>query len=136
MTLVIDSSVAASWSIPDEDSPAALRALTIASSDGASVPSLFWHELRNVLLVSERRGRLTSDEVHTGLAAVADLSPNVDELDGHSAILALARRHTLSAYDAAYLELAIRRGGTIATLDNKLAKAALAENLTVISDQA
>ena len=136
MTVVIDSSVAASWSIPDEDSPAALKALTVASSDGVAVPNLFWHELRNVLLISERRGRLTPDEVRTGLAAVADLSPNVDNLGAHSAILTLARRYLLSAYDAAYLELAIRLGGKLATLDNKLAKAALAENLTVISDLA
>ena len=134
MTLVIDSSVAASWGIPDEDSPAARRALSAALAEDVAVPGIFWHELRNVFLVNERRGRLSLDETKTGLAAVSDFSPAVDDPDGHSAVLALARRHALSAYDAAYLELAVRRRAILATLDNKLAKAARAEGLTVISD--
>jgi predicted nucleic acid-binding protein len=135
VTLVVDSSVAASWALPDESSPAALKALMLARSDKIVVPSVFWHELRNVLLVAERRGRLTADETQTGISVIVDLSPEIDASDDHFAVLGLARRHLLTAYDASYLELAKRKGAVLATLDRRLAHAGLSEGLQVISDQ-
>ena len=134
MTIVVDSSIAASWGMPDERSPIADQALTSATEVGMTVPDLFWHELRNVFLVNERRGRLTSELTRDGLGLIESLEPTTDRSSYHSSILELARRHTLSAYDAAFLELAMRLKAPLATLDNKLAKAAMAERVKTISE--
>ena len=136
MTLVVDSSIAASWGMPDENSPAATRALFLALEEGVVVPSVFWHELRNVFLVNERRKRLSLEETQTGLLAVGDLFPQIDDSEAHGVVLSLARKYLLSAYDASYLELALRSSSTLATLDHRLARAALSENLSVVSDMA
>ncbi len=133
MTLVVDSSVAASWGLPDENSAAAAQALAVATHESVIVPTIFWHELRNVFLVGERRNRLTPEQTSTGLRAVGDLDPEVDASGQNHTVLDLARRHQLTAYDAAYLELAIRIGATMATLDARLAQAAKAEELVVIA---
>ncbi len=134
MTIVIDSSTAASWSIPDEQSLAAAKALAASRSDYVVVPSLFWHEFRNVLLVAQRRNRLTAGELEAAIMAVSALSPLVDDLDDNFAVLSLAQRHNLTAYDAAYLELALREKAILATLDRRLAEAGRIERLTVLSD--
>lgn len=136
MSIVIDSSIAASWGMPDESSPAALRALSFAATGGIVVPSHFWHELRNVFLVNERRGRLTPEETLKGLELVAGANPAIDDDGDHTAVLGVGRRHTLTSYDSAYLELALRRGIPLATLDKKLAMSALSEKLHVVSDLA
>lgn len=130
---MIDSSVAASWCIPDENSAVAARALAAAASEGFSVPSIFWHELRNVFLVNERRGRLTVGETRRGLALVGDMSPIVDDAVFDHALLDIARRHRLTAYDAVYLELALRAGLPLATLDHRLAEAAAAEGVEIVA---
>ena len=134
MTIVIDSSTAASWSIPDEQSLAAAKALAASRSDYVLVPSLFWHEFRNVLLVAQRRNRLTASELEAAIMAVSALSPLVDDLDDNFAVLLLAQRHNLTAYDAAYLELALREKAILATLDRRLAAAGRIERLTVLCD--
>lgn len=136
MSVVVDSSIAASWGMPDESSPAALRALSLATEDGVIVPSHFWHEMRNVFLVNERRGRLTAELTQIGIALVLDTNPVVYDEGDHATVLMLARRHMLSSYDSAYLELAVRQSSPLATLDKRLAQAALAEKLTVVSDLA
>ena len=66
--------------------------------------------------------------------AVSALSPLVDDLDDNFAVLSLAQRHNLTAYDAAYLELALREKAILATLDRRLAEAGRIERLTVLSD--
>jgi predicted nucleic acid-binding protein len=129
LPIVIDSSVAASWAIPDEDSEAAREALELASAEGAMVPTIFWHELRNVLLVSERRGRMTLEETKNGIALVVGIAPQDGEIGSHETILALARKHRLTAYDAAYLGLAAQTGCPLFTLDRRLAEAARAEGV-------
>lgn len=133
MSLIIDSSIAASWSISDEDSPVAAKALAIAAREGFSTPSIFWHELRNVFLVSERRGRLTVEETLRGLELVEDMSPVVEAAGSHQALLDIARRRRLAAYDAAYLDLALRSGLPLATLDRRLAEAAAAEGVEIVA---
>ena len=66
--------------------------------------------------------------------AVSALSPLVDDLDDNFAVLLLAQRHNLTAYDAAYLELALREKALLATLDRRLAEAGRIERLTVLCD--
>ena len=134
MTLVIDSSIAASWGLPDENSPAALRALSMAEAEEILVPALFRHEVRNVFLINERRRRLTETQTEAGLGLIAAMPMKEDGDGSDAAVLAYARRHSLTAYDASYLELAIRSGSSLATLDRKLVGAGVSEGLTVIAD--
>lgn len=133
MSVVIDSSIAASWAIPDEDSEIARRALEWVFRDGMLVPPIFWYEFQNVLVINERRERLRLDETARGLKNVVDLSPETDPEPPGEAVMSLARKHGLTVYDAAYLELALRRGAALATLDTKMSAAATGEDVTVIA---
>jgi predicted nucleic acid-binding protein len=115
--LVLDASAAAAWLLPDEDGP--------DIGDGPlHVPWLFWFEIRNILVVAERRGRLEPGIAEAFLEALDLLGPEVDALPSSTEVLRLARDHRLTAYDAAYLELARRRTLPLATRDAALARAA------------
>ena len=102
--------------------------------EGADVPALFGLEVANVLLVSMRRQRIAPEAVAAGLTDLsaidirAEAAPSISTL---REISDLAARHRLTAYDAAYLELARRLGATLATLDVPLATAARAESVAV-----
>ena len=133
MTFVLDVSVTVAWCLPDEESEIANRALDRLRSDEAVVPTLWWFELRNALVVNERRGRLAETDSATFLSDLGRLPIRLDERPGSSdLVLALARRHGLTAYDAAYLEAGVRHGAPVATLDRKLAAAAEAEGVGVL----
>ncbi len=129
MPFVLDASVTACWAFDDEDHPLAALAIERMRTDEAHVPALWWFEVRNILIVNERRGRLTVDHTATFLRALSRLGIAVDTSPDEAAILALARRHRLTVYDAAYLELARREALPLATLDSDLAAAARAEGL-------
>ena len=96
------------------------------------VPSLWWFEIRNTLVVNERRKRLTEARTVAFLRDLNRLSIGVDSYTDEPLILRLARRHTLSVYDAAYLALAQRMQTSIATMDRHLAAAARAEAISLI----
>lgn len=104
--------------------------------DTALVPSLFWFEMRNLCLVNERRGRIDDAITTRGLALLRRLPITVDRDGDESMLLLLARRHKLTAYDAAYLELGLRKNVPLATLDDALMRAARAENMAIIGDNA
>jgi len=128
MAVVVDASVAAAWCLRDEQgSPQADVVMDLLSDEPGVVPGIFWHEIRNVLIVAERRGRIDPDvaEQHVNRLRILPLVTDHDQDDART--LALARRHALSSYDAAYIATAQRHGATIATLDAKLATAAAAE---------
>ena len=93
MPFVLDASVAACWAFDDEDHPRAALALDRMRTDSAVVPSLWWFEVRNTLVVNERRGRLTEIDTAAFLRALARLTLTVDRVPGEQAVLALARRH-------------------------------------------
>jgi predicted nucleic acid-binding protein len=121
--LVIDSSVALAWCFPDEQDDYSQSVLDALGSERAIVPELWHLEVANTLLVGERRKRSTQANTMTWLGFLASLPIAVDEETKRHAFgntVNLAREHNLSAYDAAYLELAIRRGLPLATLDDKL----------------
>lgn len=130
---VIDASVAASWAFPEEQEPAAQAAFRLLASQQAATPALFWYELRNVLLVGERRGRITPVQTARFLKFVAELPIEMDRDPDEGVVMALARAHKLSVYDTAYLELAQRRSLPLATLDGALAKATRAENVSLLA---
>jgi predicted nucleic acid-binding protein len=106
MPFVVDASVAACWLTPDEQHPIADRAFQRLSVEPATAPALLWLELRNLLIVNERRGRLTAAKTGEALRLVKSLPITTNMEVDEDALLGLARRHRLTVYDASYLELA------------------------------
>ncbi len=133
MPFVIDASVAASWCFPDENDAQADAAIDRLASDETVVPALWWFEIRNVLVVSERRGRIDPAGTAAFLADLGRLPIRIDRHPDSELVLTLARKHRITAYDAAYLELALRLDAPLATLDRALASAAAAEGVTLIA---
>lgn len=129
MPFVIDASIAACWLMPDEGHAQATAAYNRLVDDHALVPSLWWFEMRNLFIVNERRGRLDSDTTARALALLADLPIQLDRAPDGEVLLQLARRHRLTVYDAAYLELALREAIPLTTLDDALARAARDEGV-------
>jgi predicted nucleic acid-binding protein len=134
MPFVVDASVAACWFMPDERHPVADAAYRRIAQDPAVTSVLWWYELRNMLIVNERRGRLDSAKTTGVLRLLKGLPVLVDANVEEEALMQLARRHRLTVYDAAYLELAIRQQYPLATLDAELSIAARAENVPLIGD--
>ena len=132
MAIVLDVSIAAAWCFPDEQASAADRAFDELPRVGGVVPGIFRHEMRNVLIVNERRGRIDQAGSARFLMRLRDLRLLHDDAHDEDTVMALARKHGLSAYDAAYLETALRRGDALATLDRDLASAAAAEGVALI----
>jgi predicted nucleic acid-binding protein len=132
MPFVLDASIAACWAFEDEDHPTATLALERIRSDEARVPSLWWFEVRNTLIVNERRGRLAEADTATFLRGLSRLGVTVDRSPEEAGVMTLARKHRLTVYDASYLELAQRETLALATLDADLMRAARAENLPLI----
>ncbi|MBY3166889.1 PIN domain-containing protein [Rhizobium laguerreae] len=129
MPFVVDASVAAAWLLADEESRTAEEALSFLETEDALVPGLFWHEMRNILLTAERR-KLISNDVLACLMRLTSLPLRTVSSEDHLPILRLAGKYQLSAYDAAYLALAVAENVSLATLDAGLERAASAESLT------
>ena len=132
MAYVLDASLAAAWFLPDEASDAADRLLADVLANSPVVPSLFRDELRNLLLFAERRNRLTLSDVDEALVMVSTLPIAVRDAGDDCDVLNLARKYALTAYDAAYLTLALAERLPLATLDKKLAEAARTEGAALI----
>jgi predicted nucleic acid-binding protein len=123
MTFVLDSSVALTWLLPDEESDAVDALADKLSEAPAVAPSLWYREVGNALLMAVRRKRLSRPDMDRLLAAAIRLPLETDAASASEtlpAIVALAYRHELSVYDATYLELAIRRSLPLASLDDRL----------------
>jgi predicted nucleic acid-binding protein len=131
MPFVLDASVAVAWTYADQH-PSALEAHRRIANEHAFVPCLWWFEVRNVLIIHERRGRLSEFETAGALRDLSQLRMVVDHAPDEQSVLALARRHRLTVYDAAYLELAQREHVPLATLDIALIRAARAENVPLL----
>ncbi|GIL02151.1 MAG: ribonuclease VapC [Alphaproteobacteria bacterium] len=127
MSVVVDCSVAIAWYLPDETSVAAGRVLEYVIERGGVVPFLFRLEFANSLLMAERRKRIPRGFPGRAFAELDDLQV-VHDLEGHenvwSTCVELADKHRLTAFDAAYLELAQRSRLPLATLDKALRRAA------------
>jgi predicted nucleic acid-binding protein len=127
MPIVIDASIALAWAFPDERDGESIAAGKYVLRDRAMVSSLWRWEVQNVLRNAEKRGRIDEHTTTRILRSFAALPLTVDPISGEmtfGAELSLARRFELTAYDAAYLELAIRRGVRLATKDAALRSAA------------
>jgi predicted nucleic acid-binding protein len=135
MSLVLDSSVALAWIYSDENTVEVQQVFTMVVGSGAWVSSLWRLEVANVLEMGVRRGRHDAVFRDATLADLALLPISTDadtEKQAWGATLALASRHRLTLYDAAYLELAQRRTLPLATLDRELRVAASAEHVQLL----
>jgi len=127
MPIVIDASIAIAWSFPDERDQESVAAGEHVVRERALVPALWRWEVQNVLRNAERRGRIAENTTSHILRSLAAMPLSVDAASSEvtfGAELALARRFALTVYDAAYLELAARRGIRLATKDAALRSAA------------
>ena len=102
-------------------------------AEEAVVPCLWWFEVRNILIVNQRRKRITENDTQNFLRNVSRLRLRIDRQPEESIVFRFARTHKLSVYDAAYLELAYRESLSLATLDHELEKAALSEQVPLLS---
>lgn len=127
MSFVLDASATLAWCFEDEATAEAAGLLERLREDQAVVPPLWLLELANGLVVAERRGRLTRADSTRFLALIRQLPIRIEQtstLDMSASVMDLARAYELSAYHAAYLELALRIGQPLATLDARLRSAA------------
>jgi predicted nucleic acid-binding protein len=135
MSLVLDSSITLAWAYNDETTQPVTQIFDLLIQGGAWVPGLWRLEVANVLEMSVRRKRHDRTFRDATLADLAQLPIQVDlqtDQQAWSATLRLAERHQLTLYDAAYLELALRRNLPLATLDDDLRHAANAEKVQVL----
>jgi predicted nucleic acid-binding protein len=136
MSLVLDSSVTLAWVYINETTEAISQVFDLLSESGAWVPGLWRLEVANILKMGVRRGRHDADFRDSTLADLALLPIHLDPETGQQAWGATARledRHPLTLYDAAYLELALRRGLPLATLDQDLRAAASTEKAQLLA---
>ena len=134
--IVLDNSVVLCWCLADEVDPLAHRALQLTIEQGAVAPRIWWYELWNALLVNERRGRLEEADTRTTLLDLGQMRIELDADHDDRNVLDLARRHNLTAYDAAYLEVSSRLRLPLATLDRRLQAAAAAEGTALLEQGA
>jgi predicted nucleic acid-binding protein len=127
MQFVLDCSVGISWCLVDENNDYANAILAMMPDSEAFVPGIWSLEIANVLLVAQRRNRMTQEQSEQAVALLQSLLIQVDpatDANALGATLTLGRQEGLAAYDAAYLELALRLGLPLATLDTRLVLAA------------
>lgn len=125
--IAIDASLSLQWFLEDEtDRGYSLAVLQRLSTDKAIVPLLWFYEVGNGLIMALRRKRITSEQATGYLARVRRLPVSADQIDPRAILnlTDLARTYELTNYDAAYLELAIRRKLPLATTDAALRRAA------------
>ena len=135
MGLVLDSSVTLAWAYGDETTQPVRQVFDLLSQSGGWVPGLWRLEVANVLEMGVRRNRHDRDFRDATLADLAQLPIQVDletSQQAWNATLRLAEQYQLTLYDAAYLELALRRNLPLATLDEDLRHAAGKEKVQVL----
>lgn len=133
--LVLDASVTLSWAFQDETTPDLDRILERVAGEGAVVPALWTYEIANGMLSAYRKGRVSAGLRSRFLGLVAQLpievvagAPRPEDLVG------LGERYQLTAYDAAYLALALERGVDLASVDRALVDAGRQAGLAVLPD--
>lgn len=137
MGFVIDASVTLTWCFADERTPATESLLDRVAEERVVAPALWISETTNALLSAIRRGRVTPDHASQLQSLLTDLPIEIDTAPSdRRALLDMARRHALSAYDATYLLLAQRTALPLATLDARLREAATVEGVPVLPQTA
>jgi predicted nucleic acid-binding protein len=131
---VLDCSVSAAWCLRDETSHRAREHLALLGDGEAFVPALWTVEMTNVLLMAERRKRITKEDASLALDLLERLPIVVTDAAAGDMprLYEIAARHRLSAYDASYLQLASARRLPLATLDQALRTAARTEGVSLL----
>jgi predicted nucleic acid-binding protein len=135
MSLILDSSATLAWAFPDEKTAAIKAVFHMIAEDGAIVPELWRIEVANVLNAGIRRRRIVLKNRTDILAELMVLPISIDSetmLHTWEETLALADAYQLTLYDATYLELALRLGLPLATLDEALRDAAEREGVLLL----
>ncbi len=132
MRFVLDASVTINWAMRDESNPIADLAFSELRSGTAIAPAIWWYEVRNILVVNERRQRITPADSNRFLVDLQAFDIAIDNDPDSSAVLDLSRRLGRTIYDAAYLALALREHLPLATLDKHLESAATAEGIALL----
>lgn len=134
--IVVDASIALAWCLADESDDLAIRALDRVVAESATAPAHWPLEVANGLRTAVRHGRLSPDELPRVGRLLGDLGIDVRPMELSTAIwsvLDVALEHGLSAYDAAYLDLALFNGLAIATLDQELQAACRSAGVEVVA---
>ena len=131
MRVVLDASVALAAVLPDEDSTFARSALAMAANDGLVVPALWAYEIQNGLVTAIRRDRIDEPSAMEALRAIGLLGAEVDCPREYGREAEIALRHGLTAYDAAYLVVALKTGAHLATTDATMQRAAKAAGVSL-----
>lgn len=136
MSFVVDASATLPWCFSDEQTPAT-RALLMraAVAETLVVPDHWAAEVLNVLIQGQKRGRISETEIGERLMDLGSFNISVDRrpiTNYFFDVRRIAQRYKLTAYDAAYLELAVRRRLPLATLDRDLATAAIAAGVPLL----
>jgi predicted nucleic acid-binding protein len=133
---VLDASIVLTWCFPDEEARKAEEiSERIALGDKVAVTSFWRHEVLNALLMGEKRKRLTIELIEAFIKDLEQLPADVDAPAAGTVFHTtqdLCRKHGLTAYDAAYLELAMRYRVALATADGALERAARAEEIEIV----
>lgn len=135
MAIVLDSSVTMAMVMVDEDLPDADAFLERLSQERAIVPVHWELEVANSLISAARRGRMPTNQCRIRFDLARTLPIDTESSDNDAMLertIEVALEYGLTAYDASYLELALRRSLSLATLDRALARAARAEGVDVI----
>jgi predicted nucleic acid-binding protein len=132
VSLILDSSTTLAWTFPEERTDAIMYLFNLVADYGAVVPELWQIEVANSLNVGFRRGRITEED-RGGILADLGVLPILIDNETRNRIwgdtLALADKHSITVYDATYLELALRLSLPLATLDEDLRSAAQEEGI-------
>jgi predicted nucleic acid-binding protein len=132
--VVVDASLTLAWCFEDEATAFADSVLTRLETDTAVVPAVWPLEVANALVMGERRGRLTEAQTSRFVDLLAQLPIDIEPpllSTVFGAVISTARGHRLSSDDAAYLELAERRGVPLATQDDRLREAAIVAGVSL-----
>jgi predicted nucleic acid-binding protein len=137
VSFVLDASIALTWCFPDEEAQKAQEiSERIATGETVIVPPFWRHEILNALLVGEKRKRLTPELTRAFIEDLDRLPIDADHripaVNVFQETQSLCRKHGLTAYDAAYLEMALREGYALATADEDLRRAAVAEDVQLL----
>ena len=132
MAFVLDSSVTLAWLLQDEAHERTDALADRLEHENAHVPSIWSLEVGNALLNALRRKRISDGDFKSCMSALTGLPIEVDNTAEVADVLSIARRFSVTSYDAAYLELAQRRGIPLATLDEKLRQACKALKVPVL----
>ena len=133
MAFVLDASISAVWALADEASPLAEIAESRLKKAIALAPRIWWYEVRNLLIINERRRRITAADTAEFLDLLSSYPIRIDNVDDEQSIFQLARQYRLSFYDAAYLAVAQRNQLPLATLDQALQAAAMAAGVPLLA---